>query len=282
MKRFFNSIIILSILICFNGYLSAETKTISDYTNSKVVEFITTRVILKSEEDMKARTTIENMKKEAFLHLRENAIDYEQEARILEGMYFMEIYMHSIGNEANPHALIMKMKEQMDLNTALLNRLPASKVNKWLYVFTGDITSFYMTRSIQATLLYGLKVKSYYEKALQIDPLMTSANISLGNWLFYAPPIFGGRKKSKEYFLKGIEGAKAPGDFFIAYEYLSQVYYEEKNMADANKYMDLCRALNIGTKELDLISKCNSLGYSYYQYMRNASGIDVSETETSE
>ena len=48
--------------------------------------------------------------------------------------------------------------------------------------------------------------------------------------------------------------------------------------------MELAYGLELGTKELDLMRKCNDEGISYLQYMRNSSGIDeeIPEAEKEE
>ncbi len=258
----------------FTNNAFAQNSAISDYTENLVNDFVTERVILKSEDDFNAVSPIKNMLEESLLHLNENAIDYEQEKAILEGMYFMEIYVHSLRFVSDSTELVNELKSRMDKMTAVVSAREIKKLSKWAYVFAGDLTSFYMTRSLQATLFYGFKVRDFYEKALKIDDLCTSANISLGNWTFYAPAVFGGKSKSEELFLRAIKGAHSDGEKFIAYEYISQLYFEKKDYKKSGEYMALAKSLNIGTKELNLIENCNKLGYSYYQYMRNASGID--------
>ncbi len=273
MKRI--SVFFLSFLfLFFTNNAFAQKAAISDYTENLVNDFITERVVLKSEDDFKAVSIIKKMMEDSILHLKENAIDYEQEKAILEGMYFMEIYVHSLPLVSDTTQLVSELKRLMDKIASVVSARDPKNLSKWSYIFAGDLTSFYMTRSLQATLFYGLKVKDFYEKALKIDNFCTDTNISLGNWTFYAPIVFGGKSKSEEYFLKAIKGAVSDGEKFIAYEYISQLYFEKKDYKKSSEYMALARSLKIGTKELDLIENCNKLGYSYYQYMRNASGID--------
>ena len=113
---------------------------------------------------------------------------------------------------------------------------------------------------------------------------MASANACLGNWNFYAPPPIGSNKKARQLYKNGIKGARTPGEKYMVYTYYSQFLYELGEKDECEKYMELAYGLELGTKELDLMRKCNDEGISYLQYMRNSSGIDeeIPEAEKEE
>lgn len=270
-KRFFFFFLIFSLLCAF---ISAES-VVSDYTIQKVEDFVTFRVTLKSEKDEIAYQKIQALRDEALANLPEYAIDYEQEECILESLYLTEFYEHSLSASGNQKELRTQMKKQMKKDMACIDKRSQKQINEWLYQFTADVTSYYMTRSVTATFLYGMRVKDYYEKALELNKDRASSHVCLGNWCFYAPRIFGGGlKKSLKHFEDSVNCAVIPGEKYLAYISMSQINFEYKNWDVAKEYLEKAIALDLGRKDLDLIARCNKKGYSYFQYLRNRSGID--------
>lgn len=259
------------ISFCFSHVFASQV--ISDFTEQKLLDFTTLKIQLKSVDDKEALAQIEDLRKSTLEELPSKAIDFEQERTLLESTYFMESYEHLITPE-NRAELRKIMKNHMNENIACMNARKENKISPWLYVVTGDVTAYYMTRSIPATLMYGLKIKSWYEKGAEGKNGVSGASMSLGNWLFYAPPPFGGKKKALENYEKAVKQAKTPGELYLAYEFLSQLYFEMKNSKKTAEYLQKAYDLNLGTKELDKVKKCNEAGYSLYQYNRNRAGID--------
>ncbi len=264
-----------SVLFLFSFVFLSAKSVVSDYTLQKVEDFVTFRVTLKSEEDEVAYKKILDLKEEALSSLKEHAIDYEQEECILETLYLIEYYEHALNSTGNQKELRDQIKNQMKKNVECIDKRKKNQINDWLYHFTGDVTAYYMTRSLAATLLYGMKVKGYYEKALEVNPESASPSVCLGNWYFYAPGLFGGGKaKAKKFFETALKNSKTGGEKYLSYIGYSQVNYELKNYDEAKKYLQMAFDLNLGRKDLDLIARCNEKGYSYFQYLRNRSGID--------
>ena len=272
----FSFVLIFSL---FCAFLSAEP-VISDYTRQKIEDFVTLRVSFKDEKYESAIKKIEELKTEALAGLSEHAIDLEQEECILESLYFTEIYEHSLSSVGNKKELRTKMKNQMKRNVKCIDERKKDRLSEWLYLLTGDVTSYYMTRSVTATFLYGMRVKKYYEKVLEINPNRPSARVNLGNWLFYAPVVVGGGKeKAKTQYNIAAVSAVIPGEKYMAYIGVSQINYESKNFAVAKEYLQKAADLNLGRSELDTIARCNAKGYSNFQYLRNRSGIDEEMAE---
>lgn len=270
----FKKIILFLFLIPLLSVSAWTAECISDYTNQAVYDFMTMRVLLKSEADDKAVAAFKSKREELLKNLPAHAIDLEQEQCIIESMCFMEIYEHSLSEESRAQ-LRKSMKAVMDRNIECLNSRPEEKISSWLYLVSGDVTAYYMTRSVAATFLYGFKIKNWYEKGAVKDGGNTGSCVSLGNWLFYAPVPFGSNKRAESLYKKAIQVAKSGGEFYQAYEYLSQLYFEQKKYDLAGFYLQKAYELNLGTKELDLIKTCNKAGYSLFQYYRNRSGIDL-------
>lgn len=267
MKKIF----FLLYVFCFFSAFASEI--ISDFTQNKVFEFSTLKIQMKSVEDGEAVSKIEEIRASALAELPFKAKDFEQEKRILESIYFMESYEHLITPEKRGE-LRKIMKLHMNENIACLSSRAENERSPWLYLVCGDVTAYYMTRSVPATLLYGLRIKDWYEKAAKTDGGVSGACLSLGNWLFYAPPPFGGKKKALSSYEKAVLLAKTDGELYLAYEFLSQLYFEMKNLEKCAEYLQKACDLNLGTKELDMVKKCNDAGYSLYQYNRGRAGID--------
>ena len=275
-RRFF--CFILSFFL-FSGILSAE-KLISDYTIGKVEDFVTYRVVLKSVDDELAYKTILELKEKALKDLPPHAIDLEQETCILESLYLLEYYEHSLTASGNQKELRDMIKNQMKKNMECIETRDEDEISDWLYQFTGDVTSYYMTRSVAATFFYGLKVKNYYERAIAVNPKRASSHVCLGNWRFYAPFLFGGGKgRARRHYDDALDCAEIPGEKYMTYIFSSQIRYEKDEKEAAAELLQKARDLGLGTKDLDLIEKCNKKGYSYFQYLRNRSGIDEEMAE---
>ncbi len=272
-------VLFLSVFFFFCSLLSAE-ELISDYTRQRVEDFVTYRVTLKSEEHEAAYKKIDDLKKEALSELPAYAKDLEQEQCLLESLYYAEYYEHALNADGNQKELRAEIKRLMKNNFACIEARDKNQVCDWLYLITGDITAYYMTRSLAATLFYGMKVKEFYEKAAEKNPLRASAYVSLGNWCFYAPALLGGGKaKAQKNFGKAEKCAVIPGEKYLVYIAQSQFNFENKKIDIANAYLDKAIALDLGRKDLDLIARCNKKGISYFQYLRNRSGVDEEMAE---
>lgn len=274
-------LLFILISICFSHVFADAV--LSDFTEQKLFEFTTLKIQLKSVDDKEALAQIEDLRKSTLAELPSHAKDFEQERTILESVYFMESYEHLITPE-NRASLRKIMKTHMNENIACMNARAEDKKSPWLYFVTGDVTAYYMTRSISATLFYGLKIKSWYEKGSEGKNGISGASMSLANWRFYAPPPFGGKKKALASYENAISQAKTPGELYLAYEFLSQLYFEMKDSKKSAEYLEKAYGLNLGTKELDKVKRCNEAGYSLYQYNRNRAGIDekIPENEMEE
>ena len=269
MKRIF---IALFLLMASAAFASNE---ISSFTEGKIKEFLTTRIELRSGTKTSAVSKIAEVREQTFSALAGEAVDFEQEKLILESFYFMEEYEWLLDPKTNRAELRKQMRNLMKQIFACIDSRGEAGASKWLYNVGGDVTSYYMTRSIKATLFYGLRVKEFYEKAIEKDANMTTSNVCLGNWYFYAPKVCGGgRDKAEKCFQKALLGSSAKGEYYIAYQSLSQLYFEEKRQGLFEKCTSALTNLGIGKKEIALMKKCNDAGYSFFQYRRNRAGID--------
>lgn len=276
MKKLFPLILILAL---FGGCAAADD-VISAFTRQKVEEFVTFRITLKSAKDEVAYQTIDALKESALAELPSHAVDFEQEKCLLESLYFVEYYEHALNSTGNQKELRAEMKRLMKQNFACLDSRKKNQICDWMYQLSGDVTAYYMTRSVPATLFYGMRVKGFYEKALGVNEKRSISHVCLGNWCFYAPGIAGGGKaRAKRHFEDALACAEIDGEKYLAYIGMSQIQYECKNKDAAKEYLEKAVALGLGRKDLDRIARCNEKGYSYFQYLRNRSGIDEEMAE---
>ena len=269
-KRFFSFFLIFSL---FSSLFAEDV--ISEYTRQKVEDFVTYRVTLKSVEHELAYKKIDELKKEALAELPMHAKDFEQEKCLLESLYFAEYYEHALNSSGNQKELRAEMKRLMKNNFACIDARKKNGICEWMYQLAGDVTAYYMTRSAAATFLYGMKVKGFYEKAVLANKNRAISHVCLGNWCFYAPSLFGGGKtKALRHFENAEKCVVIPGEKYLVYIAMSQINFENKNYDAANDYLEKAIALDLGRKDLDLIFRCNKKGFSYFQYLRNRSGVD--------
>lgn len=271
-------VLVLALLCAVRAVLWPESP-ISSFTEERVEEFVTYRVALKSEDVGHALERMTELRDSVIAELPQHARDLEQETCILETMYFMEMYERLLSSSGNQKELRARMKSLMQRNVKCIESRK-NAVSEWLYLFTGDATAYYMTRSVAATFLYGLRVKGFYESAIKANGRRAAAYVSLGNWCFYAPALFGGgKKKAGRCFDDALECAEIPGERYLAYIAVSQLGFERKRKDLAAEYLERALALDLGRRDLDLIARCNEKGYSYFQYLRDRSGIDEKMAE---
>lgn len=275
MKKYFFSIVLI-----FSLFTAWSEGAISAFTEEKTLDFCTKKIAFMDKDYEASIKEINEIRESVLAELPAHAIDLEQEKCILESVYFMSVYELSLNSRGNTKELRSQMKEIMKRNVKCLESRKKNKLSDWLCLFTGDTTSFYMTRSVAATFMYGFRVKKYYEKALEINPNRTFARVNLGNWLFYAPFVAGGGKsRAQTQYNLALASALSPGEKYAAYIGVSQINYELGNTAIAEEYLQKAYDLSVGHSELDKISRCNEKGYSNFQYLRNRSGIDVEMSE---
>ncbi len=256
------------------GFLSFADGEISAWTEEKALEFVTLRVQLKNSKNLKKTAeTLDQFEADALAQVESYAIDLEQEKLIFQTLVYIERY-ENFNSRSNRAEYRKQAKELMKRNHHIIDSRGFEKTSKWTYYLSGDITSYYMTRSIPATLLYGLRVKSWYQEAIKKDKYMPMPNVSLGNWYFFAPGIMGGSKKTAgECYKRALEGAKVTGEKYLIYLYYSQYLFDKKDKKAAS-YLEMAYDLNVGNKELNKITELNCMGTSYFEFMRTRAGID--------
>ena len=285
MKVLFRSFVIFVLLI-FTAYIPLIAESpISSYAEQRIDDFLDLHMKLTTcTSNAEALKKIDEFEEQTKRILQEQAVDLEQEQLILESLYLMERYHYLYDPQINRKELRLLMKAQMKKNEACIDARGKNDVSKWLYVFTGDVISFYMTtHSPAAVFRYGMRVKHLYEKAIKLDATLTNANTNLGNWFFYAPVLFGGGlDKAGSRYKIAFDGARIAAEQYTSSIYLSQYWFEKKQYDIAKEYLDLADSLNPNSKEIVLIRRLNQRGISLFTYNRDKTGIDIEENAAAE
>lgn len=273
--RFFRFTAILICSICFSAQVFCEDK-ISEYTQGKIAEILKPYVIMGLEEETETPLQkIAAAEEETNAILEKVAVDYAQEKLILESLYLMERRHYQFNPKTKSPELNELFKEQFKKNEQWLANYENKPVNKWMLLFTGDLTSCYMVHSIAATISYGMHVRRLYERTIEQDKTFALAYINLGLWRQYAPKIFGGgEEKAFREYSKAYECAKTPAEKYISSLYISQYWFEKNDMENCTKYLGIAEEAYPSSKEIPLIRELNEQGISLFAYNRDQSGVD--------
>lgn len=270
--------VFLYISLCIFSIASVFARTeISTYAEQRIDEFMQLRVDISScDTNDEALRLIDEFEKETLKNLEIKAVDFDQECRIFESFYTMERHHYLYDNVNIRKQLCEAMKTQMEKNEAILSGLKDKEfANKWLYVLTGDVTSCYMTFSLAATLRYGFHVKDLYEKALEQDPGLSYCLTNIGQWMFYAPGIFGGgKKKAQKCFCSAVKNSRNDAEQFFSDIYMSQFYFDRKQKKLSKEYLEKASAYNTTSKYIDQLRMLNANGWSLFYFNRNRAGIE--------
>ncbi len=273
----------MTVLCCASVFAG---EAISRFTSDTIDTFMNLRIGLSSFSNYEALEKIDAFEAASFQELPDKALDFDQEKLILESLYAMERYNYLFDYEDKRPGLRVMMKEQMKKNEAWFEASGnATGANKWMYMLTGDVTSCYMTYSVPCTLLYGLHVKKLYQNALKQDSLYSYGCINWGQWLFFAPRIFGGGKnKALKSFENALKGARNDGERYFALIFLSQLWYDKGNTTKYMSYLNQAATYNPTSRFIETIRRCNEEDISLFQYNRERSGVDthMSDSEMGE
>ncbi len=273
MKLFFSIVSFCMCVLC----PSFAHAGISSYAEQRIAEFMKFRVEISScATNKESLQLLAEFKNETDRNLPLHSIDVEQEKLIFDSFYVMERHHYMYDEVDKRPFLCDAMKLQMEKNETYLSKLKGKETaNKWLYVLTGDVTSCYMTFSLSATLRYGFRVKELYEKALKLDSGLSYALTNLGQWMFYAPKIFGGgKKKALKCFSHAVESSRNDGEQFFSDIYMSQYYFDRKEMGLSKEFLEKASAYNQDSRYVEQIKMLNENGWSLFYYNRHRAGID--------
>ncbi len=147
-----------------------------------------------------------------------------------------------------------------------------STLNPWFVLTSADVLNSMMQFLPQGdSIKIGLQEKKDYAEILEKNPTMSFAHTLSGWWYYYAPAVGGGSKKlSKDFFTSSLKHAETDYDRFYGNINLAQFYFEEKNTAECEKYMDEAEKILPGTRYVKFLRSINALGYSLFDYNMNS------------
>ncbi|HJH55902.1 MAG TPA: hypothetical protein K8V77_07455, partial [Brachyspira hyodysenteriae] len=91
---------------------------------------------------------------------------------------------------------------------------------------------------------FGSKSKDIYKKILEKDNKNFFALLGTGVGYMHAPAIAGGSdKKAFQYFNDALLNAKEKYQKYLSYVWISQYYFKQKDQANYQKYINMCKEI---------------------------------------
>ena len=252
-------------------------KNMSEYTLQKYKDYTKCRAIWTTYPDANViLSELQVFLNEVLPNLPEKAIDAEQESLFWKSSVLVSTFEFSFNEKSDFKKERLALKDQIKLNEEYISaHKKTDGVSPLLYMITGDATSFYMSFSVASAMFHGMRVKKLYELASQNDSRGWSARLGLGQWLFYAPAVFGGgMEKSKSTFLAAVNAAQTNAEKFFTYLYYSQILFEDGQKELCNSYIEKAEALFPNSNLSKRIRRFNAQGISLYAFNREHSGAE--------
>lgn len=167
------------------------------------------------------------------------------------------------------------LKEQKNKMTEWFEAHKKEELSSWFYCsYAAMISNFLEFQGLFAKMEEGLLVKKYLEKAIELDPEMSFANIGLALWYYFAPAISGGSvKKALHYCDEAVKTARNEAELFIAEFYQSQCFLEEGKKTEYKTSMEALKEISPTGRKVVLLEKLNNAGYSIFDYQDNRTKI---------
>ncbi len=193
----------------------------------------------------------------------------QEEQLTFQNFKTLEIYNYLQKIDGQQENIKQLIDSQYEKTTAWISEQKNQKFGKWFYATTGDLLSCHLNfSSIDVIMKDGLKVKKYYENALDLDENMSYALTNLGQWFYFAPKIGGGSKeKAQKCFEKALSVSRNDAETYFAKIYLSQILFDEKNtQEESKKLLELADNLQPNGTFINQIRRINSAGLSLLRY----------------
>lgn len=144
-----------------------------------------------------------------------------------------------------------RIEEALKLTKQALRSKSLSKENKAMaFMMLGAINSKRSSRGLLVNkLLYGTQIKSFFLKAIKIDPQLAEAHLGLGTFYLKAPAIAGGNlDKAIEELATALRLAP---DFATATARLAQAYKKKGDLDNYKIYLQRAEELDPGNEALE-------------------------------
>ncbi|MCR4939065.1 MAG: hypothetical protein K5930_03015 [Treponemataceae bacterium] len=167
------------------------------------------------------------------------------------------------------------LKEQKQKMSDWFKSHDQENLSSWFYCsYAAMISNYLEFQSLFTKMEEGLLVKEYLEKAIELDPKMSFAQVGLALWYYFAPAISGGSvKKALSYCEEAVRNARNDAELFVAKFYQSQCFLEEGKKAEYNTSMKALKEISPTGRKVALLEKLNDAGYTIFDYQDNRTKI---------
>ncbi|MDY5123663.1 MAG: hypothetical protein SPE59_07675 [Treponema sp.] len=239
--------------------------------NFALETFLDLRVQLTGYEDRNKASDYLHSYWSDFWQKNELDSDSDQEKIILDNLFILEEYNYMWDNKANDDYFVSGFQKQIDISESYI--AGHSSVSSWLFSTTADLFSCIMTYNpVSGTIKYGLKIKEYYEKALNLDSKDAYALTHYAQWFYWAPAVSGGGKnKALKTLETALEISKKPCDVFYAEMFISQVLFDMKKYEESSVHLNNALKVYPESYYIKFLADINKQGYSMFVYNRKMS-----------
>ncbi|MBP5451341.1 MAG: hypothetical protein J6Y16_03795, partial [Treponema sp.] len=220
MKRIL--IILFTMLTLSAASLFADV-TLSAKTKYLLEDLMTLKLSLKAEKNPRTSLSIlDNW-------ISKTKADYdslnEVEQMAVTNMIDCEIYTYKILLPDTKKSLDKLLSAQCKLNKKYIEAHKKERLDTWLLLSAGAVTSCYMAlEPLKTAFTYGYWVRDLFAEVVEREPSFSHAQLNLAQWYYYCPGFLGGsKKKAKELFRKSFEVASTDHDLFESAVLMSQL-----------------------------------------------------------
>lgn len=257
MKR----ILLFSVFTLFFISMNAQT-TISKAGKDLIDNFQQLRMELTEFQDNKEKA-VELL--QAYKNKEDLTSLNEEENLIFESFYISEYYNYTWNDKANDEFLKNAFLSQIEKNEAFIEKNKGN-VSATLYILTADCFSCYMSYNpVAGAMKYGLKVRKYYENAIELEKDNSFGLTHLAQWFFWAPGINGGsKKKALANFKAAVDYAKTDAENFYALIFYSQMIFENGSKEEAASLLQQAKNIYPSSTYITELEYWNNRGYSLF------------------
>ena len=260
--------IFLCILISAMIFPSAFADiTISSRTENLLSELFQNRLSYAAEADgSKALKSLEDWVDGISAEM---SIFPEADKLVLTNMIDCVKYDQMVRISGTKKEMIKLLSAQTKTTNAYMKAHKTEKMDKWLYLSTGSVTSVYMAlEPLKTAMTYGYGVRDMWLEALKIDPNFSYAQRNLAQWYYYCPGFLGGsKKKARELFKSAYANSKSKSDSYETAILMSQMCYEDKDKTKCEVYLKEAEDLvSTNSAYIAFVRKINKEGESIFKY----------------
>lgn len=241
--------------------------TLSDKTKDLLEDLMTLKISLMAEKS--PRTSLSML--DSWISKTKGDYDSlnEVEQMVVTNMIDCERYTYNSRLPDTKKMLDKLLSAQCKLNKKYIEAHKKEKLDPWILLSAGSVTSCYMAlEPLKTAFTYGYWVRDLFAEVVERAPNMSHAQLNLAQWYYYCPGILGGsKKKAKELFRKSFEVASTDHDRFESAVLMSQLAFDEKDTANYEKYIAIAEAISPNNFYLhDILNTNRTKNESVFKY----------------